>query len=197
MRKTRLSLMSVGVLVAALVPAASAQAAPICFGREATIVGNDSLNRLTGTSGPDVIVGEGGDDVIFGRGGDDRICGGGGNDQVFGERGNDRLRGNKSAGPTGHAERLLGGPGRDILMGNGGEDHLLGGPGRDRLSGGTGVDQAEYYTSESGVRIDLEAGIVTGDGRDRLRSIENATGSDHDDVILGNAGDNYLSGDYG
>ncbi|MDP9068005.1 MAG: hypothetical protein M3N53_06630 [Actinomycetota bacterium] len=196
-RSIRTATLGATALLMSLPAASPAQAAPTCFGREPTIIGNDSRNRLTGTPGADVIMGEGGDDVIFGRGGDDLICGGGGNDEMLGGRGNDRIRGNRSAGATGHSERLLGGVGRDLLMGNGGEDDLVGGPGRDRLIGGRGSDTAAYYTAKSGVSVDLGRGVATGDGRDRLYTMENATGSDHDDVIIGNGGDNYLGGDYG
>lgn len=73
-------------IVAILVPhalfVAVVEAAPLCFGRQPTIVGTPGDDVLRGTSGNDVIVGRGGDDTIKGLRGDDRLCGGAG-DEYF------------------------------------------------------------------------------------------------------------------
>jgi hypothetical protein len=74
---------------------------PMCGGVEATIVGTRRGDRITGTSGDDVIYAGRGRDRVNGKGGDDIICGGPGNDRLTGGRG---------------ADRLLGGPGRDKLV---------------------------------------------------------------------------------
>jgi Tol biopolymer transport system component len=58
-----------------------------CGGRQATIVGSDSGEKLRGTKKPDVIVANGGKDRIKGLGGNDRICGGAGRDRVAGGKG--------------------------------------------------------------------------------------------------------------
>ena len=88
-----------------------------CAGRQATIVGDDGADRLSGTPHADVIVGRGGDDRVNGGGGDDLICAGSGDDRLTGGAGRDQLRG---------------GTDKDVLLGGGGRDRLLGGPGRDR-----------------------------------------------------------------
>jgi Ca2+-binding RTX toxin-like protein len=58
-----------------------------CGGRQATIVGTDSGEKLKGTKGQDVIVGNGGKDTIKGLGGRDRLCGGNGRDRIAGGKG--------------------------------------------------------------------------------------------------------------
>ena len=45
-------------------PQAAHAAAPLCFGKRATIVGTSGPDRIIGTDGPDVIVGLAGGDVI-------------------------------------------------------------------------------------------------------------------------------------
>ena len=77
-----------------------------------------------------------------------------------------------------------------------GDDRLVGGGGADCLNGGTGTDTANYSDSAGGVTVSL----VTGQGfggtaeGDTLTSIENLTGSAHDDFLIGNDGDNVLTG---
>jgi Ca2+-binding RTX toxin-like protein len=88
-----------------------------CKGRQATIVGTDTPDQLSGTPGADVIVGLGGSDKLRGLAGNDVICGGDGNDT------------------------LRGGKGKDRLYGDAGKDTLRGGPGRDKLEGGAGKDK--------------------------------------------------------
>jgi Ca2+-binding RTX toxin-like protein len=118
-------------------------AAPTCSGKQATIVGTDGADQITGTPGADVIVGLGGNDVIkggdqadviCGDGGDDVINGKSGEDLLLGEQGNDRLNG------AGKNDQLFGGPGKDRLGGGFGRDRLFGGPGVDQLFGGFGQD---------------------------------------------------------
>ena len=114
-----------------------AEPTPRCLGREATIVGTDSKDKLVGTPGDDVIVGLGGNDVIRGGGGNDRICGGDGDDKLKGDSGNDKLDGG-----TGN-DTLLGGNGRDLLKGGKGNDKLKGGKDNDKLKGGGGKDNLD------------------------------------------------------
>ncbi|MFC0504863.1 hypothetical protein [Micromonospora costi] len=103
-------------------------AAPLCAGREPTIVGTDDADRLVGTTGADVIAGRGGDDVIVGLGGDDVLCGGAGADRLVGGPGDGIL---------------LGGPGPDVVVGGPGDDRLHGGADRDVVVGGGGTDVIE------------------------------------------------------
>lgn len=108
-----------------------------CDGKPAGIVGDNFPNRLSGTSGDDVIVGLGGNDTIIGRGGNDAICGNVGRDFLRGGGSRDRLFG--GVGP----DKLIGDPGKDRLFGEDGNDTLDGVDakgGNDTLDGGPGTD---------------------------------------------------------
>ncbi len=141
-----------------------------CVGRAPTIIGTPGADDLVGTSGDDVISGLGGRDSIDAAGGNDIVCGGGG------------------------ADAIKGGPGADRLYGQSGNDRLTGGEGDDRINGGRGRDTVSYTDATGGVIIDLAAGTTTGPGSDSLRRIENAIGSNHDDIITGSNGKNVLNG---
>jgi Ca2+-binding RTX toxin-like protein len=93
-------------------------------------------------------------------------------------------------------DSLKGGGGSDTLYGDSGSDTLKGGGGADTLNGGSGVDTASYAGSSAGVVVSLitdTAGGGDAEG-DELNSIENLTGSDHDDLLWGNDGVNLLRG---
>jgi Ca2+-binding RTX toxin-like protein len=121
--------------------------------RECTILGTPGNDRITGSTGNDVICGLGGNDridggrgrdIIDGGNGNDRLSGSRGSDLVVGLRGRDRLSGssgNDRLGGGGGKDRLSGGSGRDRLAGGSGNDRLGGGSGSDRLSGGRGRDR--------------------------------------------------------
>jgi len=99
-------------------PAGVAVVPPKCFGRFATIVGDDNANVLRGSPENDVIWGGRGKDKLIGRGGSDRICGETGKDRLLGGKGKDRLNGGKGR------DKLVGGKGRDVLKGGKGRDEL-------------------------------------------------------------------------
>jgi Ca2+-binding RTX toxin-like protein len=105
---------------------------------------------------------------------------------------NDKLTGNSSA------NNLQGGAGNDVLVGGAGNDTLVGGAGNDILSGGTGTgDIADYSDTASGVNVNLNVAVsqnTGGAGNDKLISIEGLNGSNFNDLLTGNAGDNTLKG---
>ena len=136
-------------------------------------------------------------DTIHGGRGDDTIYGQAGNDKLMGEMGDDKLKGG-----TGH-DTLIGGAGADVLLGG-----TLTDDGKfddDDM----GTDTASYAGSDAGVTIDLgeteaqgEMGMASmgmgGDAEgDILHGIENLTGSDHTDLLQGNAMRNVLMGGMG
>jgi len=96
-------------------------------------------------------------------------------------------------------ERLVGTSGDDELTGNGLDNVLVGGAGADTLDGGAGLDMASYKKCGMGVTVNLADGTGSrGHARgDTLTSIENLRGSDHDDVLTGDAGANWLRGESG
>lgn len=101
-------------------------------------------------------------------------------------------------GTTG-ADLLSGTNGNDTILGGGGADTLRGGAGADTLNGGAGIDEADYSTSNGGVTADLSGGTAgTGDASgDVFIDIENLSGSDAGDLLIGNASGNVLSGNGG
>jgi hypothetical protein len=108
-----------------------------CFGRTATILGDEGRERIRGTAGRDVIIGLGGRDVILAGGGNDFICGKGGRDVLRGGPGNDHLVGNRGR------DRIIGARGDDVVRGGPRDDSLNIGrneSGDDHVFGGRGAD---------------------------------------------------------
>jgi Ca2+-binding RTX toxin-like protein len=212
-RKSLTLAVAIAVTAGAFVAvAAPASAARTCFGKRATLVGNNRDPRksveLKGTPRNDVIVSLGGSDYIYGRGGDDLICAGGGDDYIEGGSGNDKIRGGDGwedvQGGGGHDSIWGGGSPVDELHGNGGNDRLFGGPGAadtlfggpgdDVMNGGEGRDIVVFVESPQGVHADLSTGEATGDGNDRMISAEELYGTFFNDVLYGDDGINFLGG---
>lgn len=198
-----------------------------CLGERATIVGSNRGDRLRGTEGRDVIVGRGGldrirglggNDVICGNGfyigahdshgadylyggaGDDRISGGKGDDANFGGRGDDVIFANEGAEYLSYGDALIGGPGDDRLVGGDLGELFIPGPGRDVIvakASYRGSDSVHYTGASRGVHVDLARGMARGQGRDRLGNVENATGSEFGDVLIGSYERNALGGSGG
>ncbi len=144
--------------------------------------GGSNGDWLTGSSlHHDVIFGNAGNDFIFGYNGNDYLYGGTGNDYLSGSSGNDYL---------------IGGTGDDRLYGGTGNDTFVGEAGADRMYGGSGADLVSYATSSAAVNVDLNAGVgYWGDSQgDTFHSIENVTGSNYNDVIVGSGAANVLDG---
>lgn len=140
-----------------------------------------------------VINGTPGDDFLSGTPADDQIFGFGGNDQLSGLGGNDLLDSGDDH------DFLRGGLGNDILLGGNGDDFLRGDEGDDLIDGGAGWDRATYAIGAvAGVTVDLNVQGVAQDtgsaGMDTLIGIEHLTGTRFNDVLAGNAGDNWIWG---
>ncbi len=89
--------------------------------------------------------------------------------------------------------------GNDVMDGRGGDDTFYAGRGRDRMIGGTGTDTGIFAALEmlnGGNTVNLTTGIATGPyiGIDRLEGVENITGSNKADVLIGDDGPNTLRG---
>jgi len=89
----------------------------------------------------------------------------------------------------------------DSVVAGDGDDVLVGGAGNNLLDGGAGNDTASYQDATAGVKVDLnQQGVVqdtVGAGLDKLVSIENLIGSDHDDTLIGDAQNNIITGGKG
>ncbi len=184
------------------------------------VIGTDGPDDLTGGPGAELILGQGGNDKLRGGAGNDRLIGGPGDDWLDGGPGDDHLIGGDGIdaavyinAPQGVsvdlAKGIATGDGRDRLsgietvfgsrfndrlQGDAGNNRLIGGAGDDHLIGGGGRDTAVFWTAASGVTVDLAAGTAEGDGTDRLEGIESVVGSRFADVLIGDSGDNWLTG---
>ncbi|HMO25359.1 MAG TPA: hypothetical protein PKB10_03750, partial [Tepidisphaeraceae bacterium] len=108
--------------------------------------------------------------------------------------GNDTL-----AGANGH-DTLVGGPGDDSLSGGNGNDVLVGGPGADLFNGGPGRDTADYSYRTANLSLTIDSTANDGEPNEFdniLGDVENVLGGAGNDVIIGNAKDNYLAGNGG
>jgi Ca2+-binding RTX toxin-like protein len=98
----------------------------------------------------------------------------------------------------------------DSLVGDSNSNHIIGGAGADTIDGGTGSDQVNYYStagdytgdlpfSGSGVSVNLAAGSATDNwgNQDVLLNIEQVSGSQYDDGLVGDANNNSLYGGSG
>jgi Ca2+-binding RTX toxin-like protein len=174
-----------------------------------TIMGSNAANKLEGGNQ---------NDILHGLSGGDRLEGGEGSDTASYVWSPASVRIDLSTGLTtgnsgSHAlgdvlvsiENLEGSNHFDILTGNGeantlrghgSTDWLAGLAGPDHLDGGEGEDLADYRASPHGVTVDLTGNIgLGGDAEgDTFASIENVSGSSHDDTLTGTAGDNQLDG---
>jgi Ca2+-binding RTX toxin-like protein len=163
--------------------------------------GEGGDDTLVGEANADTLNGDDGDDVIDGRAGNDAISGGVGNDTLYGGEGNDTIAGgagNDAASGGAGDDVITGDAGADTLNGDDGNDILNGGTGSDALNGGAGSDTASYAGSTTGVEIYLDSQITwDGTSTDFLNSIENATGSDHSDYMVGTSAANVLTGGAG
>ena len=143
-------------------------------------IAQDDATTVNGTSYADILYGGSGNDTITGYYGDDTLYGSAGNDT------------------------LNGGSGDDTLYGNAGNDTIDGG------ANGAKDDTVDYFDAAAGVTVDLSGG-ATGSGQaystaandaanigvDILTGIENIEGSGYDDILIGDAGANFIDGDFG
>ncbi|HEX2039590.1 MAG TPA: fibronectin type III domain-containing protein [Acidimicrobiales bacterium] len=86
--------------------------------------------------------------------------------------------------------------GKDSLSGDAENDTLIGGPDDDNLSGQGGSDTVDFSGSSVAVTVNLTTSpqTATGQGNDRLASVENAIGTSQPDEMIGDAGNNTFSG---
>ena len=122
---------------------------------------------------------------------------------------NDTLSGGGDA--VNVANVIDGGDGADTILGGGGNDMLQGGRGDDTINGGAGIDTASYADSTAAVVVNLSAVAIAGGllgnvasnrtagaaGVDVLTGIENVTGGQGNDLLVGSAAANVLDGGNG
>ncbi len=190
------------------------------------LTGTGNADYLLGTDGVNIIRGGGGSDALAGRGGADTLDGGAGSDTVGYVTSGQGVQVNLATGVNhggdaegdtlisienlhgsllddslagdGNANRLEGDQGRDILSGGLGADILDGGAGSDTVDLGQNADDRSrnwHVSLADGYAHVVVNGVdVT---EDTLVSIENVTGGDGNDWLVGTSGDNILAGGAG
>jgi len=175
-------------------------------------VGNDGDEDIT-TAGTEFLTidGGGGHDTInasaysgTGAGGRLDLYGGPGNDQLTGDALNNRIWGDDGNdilyGLAGN-DRLYGGPGDDRLYGGEGNDWFFADAtvdGSDVMRGGPGADNADYHYRSVAVNLTLGNSLAddgeAGEGDSIELDVENASGGNGDDVLVGSPRGNWLRG---
>ncbi|VXD11590.1 calcium-binding protein [Planktothrix paucivesiculata] len=125
---------------------------------------------ILGLSGQDSIVGAKGKDILFGMEGNDTIVGGQNNDILYGNEGNDSLEGNFDY------DTIYGGQGNDII--------------RDSAFPVIDIDQGTDFLFGN-LGDDLIISVSTNSEDTAL------FGGQGKDLLIGNGGDNNISGDRG
>ncbi len=182
--------------------------------------GNDVV---FGDAGNDLVCGDEGGDTLFGGDGNDSIDGGPDGDGLVGGTGDDHLVGGDGSDlvaylattsgvnanlTTGVAtgdgndtlaavESIVGTEFDDILVGDANGNVFGGLGGNDVIDGGDGLDGLTLAFSTAPVNVNLAAGTATGEGTDRLTSIEGLSGSPFDDTLVGSNGINFMDGGSG
>ena len=157
------------------------------FSATSGVVVNVFTGTASGGAGNDTLVGI---EHISGSAFNDSITGDDGYNYLIGDAGNDTLAG------SGGDDVLDGGAGNDSMYGGAGIDNFYGAAGDDFIDGGDGTnDTLNYFDAVAAVAVDLAAGRSSGGaGNDTLVGVENAYGSPYPDLLVGNAGANYLNG---
>ena len=196
-------------------------------GHDDVLRGDGGANELHGLAGADELYGEAGNDVLEGGAGADRLQGGPGVDTVsyqgsdagvfvdlkYGNTGgghaaDDSLISIENVTGSDYDDDLRGDDGVNRLQGGIGRDGLNGGGGADWLDGGDGFDQIFYWGSDAGVTVNLLDGSGKGGSAegDVITGVEDVSGTDYKDVLIGDhknntfygyAGDDELQGNGG
>ena len=182
--------------------------------------GTEGDDVMVGLGGDDDILAFGGNDVLCGGAGNDGFVPGPGDDSIDGggggvglgfldivlfdvlDQSTQPVRADLRAGTaTGEGtDRLVNISGlsgtrfSDTLVGDNSFNSFFPRDGDDTVVGGGGEDAVGF---SRGVSASLGTGTATGEGTDRMDSIESLYGSKFRDVLVGNAGVNYLSGGEG
>lgn len=179
----------------------------------ASLTGNSLNNTLNGGTGNDVLNGGGGNDVLNGGADADTMTGGDGADLYTVDNINDVVIETNAIPSTGGIDTVnsylsayllsanvengrVMSTGAANLTGNNLSNLLYAGADNNVLDGGSGIDTADYTYAGSAVTASLavtKAQATKGSGSDTLISIENLTGSNFNDTLTGNTGDNVLS----
>lgn len=170
------------------------------------IFGSDAGDTLTGDRADNVFTPGDGADTIDGDGGTDTLdyqyrtepigvvlSGAQWATVSIGGQPDDRVR---------NIENVKGGSGDDRLTGDAADNTFTGYEGQDKMDGEAGLDTVDYRYSSKSIQVTLAGEewanvIVNGQPEDRIRRIENVTGSKANDRITGDDSVNILRGEDG
>ncbi len=105
------------------------------------------------------------------------------------------------------SDQMIGGSGNDTFSGGGGDDYFRGGAGADSFIGGDGNDTVSYFSTgfvvtggfgpPHGIVVSLANPAINTDDAagDRFNSIENLIGTQFNDRLVGDSGNNDLRGE--
>ena len=172
------------------------------------ISGGNGADQLDGGAGVDTLYGEAGDDTLFGSSDGDSLVGGAGFDGVNYSQAAAGVVVNLTAGTgqiTGVStfdtlvdiEEAEGSGFDDLLTGSSADNYFTSRGGSDTIDGGAGNDTINYGDAPQGLTLTLVNGqgtVNTGNGTDVFSNIENLFGSNYNDTITGDAGNNRLRG---
>ncbi|MDZ4692131.1 calcium-binding protein, partial [Terricaulis sp.] len=136
-------------------------------------------------------------------GGADTFEGGEGSDEFHAGDGNDVLWADYSFNGAAAGDALYGDAGADEIYGAGGADFLYGGDGDDQIVGYGGADTIDGGAGNDIIGYDISGGVVvnltTGENPDGdiLIDVESVSGTNDNDVLIGNAERNLLMGNGG
>ena len=151
-------------------------------GVSADAVSNGATLEAHGGAGDDTLSGTPNNDALYGDDGGDRIFGGGGNDTLVGGPGENSFED---------------GAGNDTISGGPNNDLWRAGPGSDSFAGGDGQDSVEYNARSAPVTVTLDGQAddgEAGEGDNVAADVENVTGGQSNDRIVGGPNGAYLYG---
>jgi Ca2+-binding RTX toxin-like protein len=161
-----------------------------------------NMENLTGSNFNDVLTGDSGNNVLEGLTGNDVLNGGGGTDTASYANATAGIAVNLSLTT---AQNTIG-AGMDTLSsfenltGSNFHDTVTGTSGNNVLNGSVGTDTVSYANATAGVTVNLglsSAQNTIGAGTDTLLNVEKLTGSNFNDILIGNTGTNALVGGLG
>ena len=170
-----------------------------------------SIHHVLGSGFSDSITGSGGNNILEGGAGDDVIDGGAGSDFAAYRNAAAAVNVDLSLGQAlddgfGNIdtlisiENVMGSQHNDTLRGDSADNHLSGMEGNDILDGNAGSDTANYTGAASAVNVDLSSSQAIDDGFgyvDTFVSIENISGSQFSDILIGDSSINVINGNGG
>ncbi|MEW5773041.1 MAG: hypothetical protein AB1916_05905, partial [Thermodesulfobacteriota bacterium] len=165
------------------------------------VIGSDHNDCLVGVSNSDlyqIFIGGLGNDTFVGNGGDVDVsyAGAAGAVTVTIAGTSGQATGAAGADSLYNVAMVTGSNYDDVFTGGSLSVYFNPRQGNDQVTGGsTAYDVVNYSSAPGSVTVDLAAGRAWGaDGEDTLSSVEYAYGSQYNDTLLGDAGDNRLRG---